>query len=203
MQNNSSYPQLILSSSSPARRMLLARLPIPFTSTSPDVDETPLPDEDVKSMVLRLAEAKARKSATIYQGSLIIGCDQVGTLDNTILCKPLTHENAIKQLRLVSGKVVRFYTAICLLDTRTNHIQSTIEIYDVYFRELSNALIENYLLKENPYQCAGSFRAEGLGIALIEKFHGDDYTALIGLPLIKLVQMLEKVGVNPLGSTNY
>jgi septum formation protein len=196
MQNKSNQPQLILSSSSPARRALLARLPIAFLSTSPNVDETPLPGENVKTMVLRLAELKARISAREHDRALIIGCDQVGTLDDTILCKPLTHQNAVKQLRLVSGKTVRFFTAICLLDTRNNQIQTAIETYDVHFRELSDAMIESYLRKEQPYQCAGSFQAEGLGVMLIDKFHGDDYTALIGLPLIRLVQMLEKAGVN-------
>lgn len=188
--------QLILSSSSPARRELLTRLKIPFIYKAPDVDETPLPNESVKDLTLRLAEAKAKKSGENYPNSLIIGCDQVGELNGTILCKPLTHENAVKQLQFVSGNMVRFSTAICLLDTRTHTQQLAIETYDVYFRELSLEKIERYLQKEQPYQCAGSFRAEGLGISLIDKFHGDDYTALIGLPLIRLTKMLEKTGFN-------
>jgi len=187
---------LILSSSSPARRALLARLPLAFVSISPDVDETPLPGEDVAAMVLRLAELKAKKSAQSYPEDLIIGCDQVGTLDNIILCKPISHEKAVQQLRQVSGKKVRFLTAICLLDAKTGNTQLATETYDVYFRKLTDAMIESYLLKEKPYHCAGSFQAEGLGITLIEKFHGDDYTALIGLPLIRLVAMLEKAGVD-------
>jgi len=193
-------PTLVLSSSSPARRALLSRLPITFSSTSPDVDETPLPDETVETMVRRLAQLKAEKSAANYPDALIIGCDQAGIIDGHILCKPLTHENAVKQLRLVSGKTVRFFTAVCLLDNRNQHVQSSIETYDVHFRMLTDTMIEGYLQKEKPYQCAGSFQAEGLGIAIIDKFHGDDYTALIGLPLIRLTQMLENAGVNLLST---
>jgi septum formation protein len=185
---------LVLSSSSPARRALLARLPLPFICISPDVDETPLPGEEVQAMVLRLAELKAKKSAELYPDALIIGCDQVGTLDSTMLCKPLTHENAVRQLQLTSGKKVHFLTAICLLDASSGQMQITTETYDVYFRELSDVMIENYLRHEKPYHCAGSFQAEGLGIALIDKFQGDDYTTLIGLPLIRLVKMLEQAG---------
>lgn len=194
-----STPLLVLGSSSPARRALLKRLPLAHAVYSPDVDETPLPGEDVKSMVLRLAELKARKTALAFPGALIIGCDQVGTLGDTMLCKPLTHENAMAQLKSVSGKTVRFYTAICLLDARSQQLQSAIETYDVSFRDLSDARIQHYLQHEKPLHCAGSFQAEGSGIVLIHHFHGDDYTALIGLPLIRLVAMLEKAGVDPLG----
>ncbi|VVC76724.1 Maf-like protein YceF [Aquicella siphonis] len=196
---DSRIPLLVLSSSSPARRALLKRLPLPHAVFSPDIDETPLPDEDVKSMVRRLAELKARKAASAFPGALVIGCDQVGILEDTVLCKPLTHETAVHQLRRMSGKAIRFYTAICLFDTRNQQLQSAIEIYDVHFRELSDARINQYLQHEKPYHCAGSFQAEGLGVVLINQFHGDDYTALIGLPLIRLVDMLEKAGVNPLG----
>ena len=190
---------LILSSSSPARRALLARLQMPFTITSPDVDETPLPGEEVKNMVLRLAELKARKSAANFPDALIIGCDQVGILDNTILTKPLTHENAVKQLKFMSGKMVRFFTGICLFDVKTEQTQLAVETYDVYFRALTDSMIKHYLHKDQPFNCAGSFHAEGLGIALIEKFAGDDYTALIGLPLIRLTEMLNKAGWDVLG----
>lgn len=186
---------LVLSSSSPARRALLGRLSMPYISVSPDVDETRLPGEHVTAMVTRLAEAKARKSAQLHPDALIIGCDQVGSIDDTILCKPLTHEKAVSMLRQVSGKKVRFLTAICLLDASTGTLQQATETYDVYFRELTDEMIENYLRKEQPYQCAGSFQAEGLGIALIEKFAGDDYTALVGLPLMRLTKMLEQAGV--------
>jgi septum formation protein len=185
--------QLILSSSSPARRALLARLQIPFFSISPDVDERQLQNELVDKMVLRLAESKAMKAAETYPDALIIGSDQVGILDNEILCKPLTHENAVKQLRFMSSKMIRFYTSLCLYDAKTSQSQLCVETYDVYFRELSDEMIEKYLQMEQPFHCAGSFQAEGLGVMLIEKFSGDDYTALIGLPLIQLVKMLEKM----------
>lgn len=183
-------PPLILASSSPARRMLLERLRIPFQSFSPDVDETPLEGESAEALVKRLALIKARIFANNHPESLIIGCDQVGTLDGKIICKPLTHQNAIEQLRMMSGKKIRFLTAICLFDTKTNLFQESTEIYDVYFRDLSAAEIENYLQKEQPYQCAGSVQVEGLGICLLEKLEGHDYTALIGLPLIRLTAML-------------
>lgn len=183
--------QLILSSSSPARRALLARLQIPFTATSPDIDETPLPNEPIPEMVLRLAEAKARKTAAEFPNAIIIGCDQVGELDHHLLCKPLTHENAVKQLKLMSGKQIRFYTGICLLNAKSNHCQLSIETYDVYIRQLNDEMINAYLEKEKPLQCAGSIQVEGLGITMIDKLIGDDYTALIGLPLIRLTQMLE------------
>lgn len=191
-------PQIVLSSSSSARRALLARLPIPFVSTSPDVDENPLPGEGIHAMVSRLAEMKAKKSAAAFPQALIIGCDTAGMVDDILLSKPETHENAVQQLRLVSGKKAHFLTSLCLLNAANGDIQLAVEVYDVYFRRLSDAMIENYLRREQPYYCAGSFQAEGLGIALIEKFHGDDYTALIGLPLIRLISMLEKAGVNVL-----
>jgi septum formation protein len=183
---------LILSSSSPARRALLTRLQLPFISTSPDIDESRLDNEPVDKMVLRLGAAKARKSALEYPDALIIGSDQVGLLDNEILCKSHTHDNAVRQLQMVSGRMVRFYTSLCLFDARNGTSQLSLETYDVHFRELTWEKIEHYLQKEQPFQCAGSFRAEGLGVMLIERFEGDDYTALIGLPLIRLTLMLEQ-----------
>lgn len=187
-------PPLILGSSSPARKGLLTQLKVPFTVDIPDVDETPLASEQPFDLVKRLAEAKATRVAERHPSSLIIGCDQVGVLENVILGKPLSFENAVKQLHFKSGKMVRFFTAICLLDTRNGTQQSAVEIYDVYMRHLSEEIIKNYLKKEKPYHCAGSIQVEGLGIALIDKLQGDDYTALIGLPLIRLTQMLENVG---------
>lgn len=191
------HRRLILSSSSKARRNLLDQLTIPFLAVSPDVDETPLAHEDAVAMVKRLAKRKAEVTAAKHADAFIIGCDQVGLLDNTLLCKPLTHENAVKQLRLVSSRSVRFFTALCLYDAKTHKAQLAVEVYDVFFRHLSDALIERYLQKEQPYHCAGSFQIEGLGIALIKKLAGDDYTALIGLPLIRLTEMLENVGLSP------
>lgn len=189
---------LVLSSSSPARRALLERLPLPFETISPNLDETPRQGESAPALVERLAEAKAKASSTLFPDALIIGADQVGTLDDMILCKPLTHANAVKQLQLVSGKTVRFFTGLCLYDSKTQQLEQAIETYDVAFRPLTEIMIERYLHLEEATHCAGSFQAEGLGIALIHHFHGDDYTALIGLPLIRLVAMLEKMGLDVL-----
>lgn len=175
--------------------MLLSRLRIPFTTLSPDIDESPLPDESVNDMVIRLAIAKAKACANLHPDSLIIGSDTVGTLDNAVLCKPLTFENAVAQLKQVSGKKVRFITSLCLLDTTSNQYQTSIDTYDVYFRHLTDDTIQHYIRTESPLQCAGCFQAEGLGIALIERFDGNDYTALIGLPLIQLVSMLNTAGM--------
>ncbi len=190
--------QLVLSSSSPARRALLTRLQIPFVTVAPHVDETPLPGEAIKTMVLRLAEQKAKKPAHLYSHAHIIGCDQVGELDGVLLGKPITYENAMNQLRFMSGKRVTFHTAICLWSTQTQSCQLAIESYDVHIRQLTDAMMAAYLQKEQVLQCAGSIHVEGLGIALIEKLAGDDYTALIGLPLIRLTKMLEKVGIEVL-----
>lgn len=191
-------PLIVLSSSSSARRGLMERLQLPFVAASPHVDETPLPNEIPYDMVQRLAILKAETMAVRYPTSHIIGCDQVGIIAGTMLTKPLTHEKAFQQLRLVSGKMVRFLTGMCLFNMHTQQMQVAVEPFDVYFRDLSDALIESYLRKEKPFHCAGSFHAEGLGIALIEKFAGDDYTALIGLPLIRLTNMLSNAGVEVL-----
>ncbi len=181
---------VVLSSSSPARQALLARLRIPFTIAIPNVDETPLPDESVTAMVSRLAEAKARAVAKQFADSLIIGCDQMLTIDNEILGKPHTHENAVRQLQKMSGKKVISYTGLCLLNAATERVQLATEIYEVYFKPLSLQDIKNYLAIDEPYQCAGSVRAEGLGIVLLASMQGQDPNALTGLPLIKLSQML-------------
>lgn len=188
------HSTLVLSSSSQARRELLKRLQIPFICCSPDVDETPLANENIIDMVKRLAIMKAEKNASLYPDAWIIGCDQVGQVDDVLLTKPLNFANAYQQLKCVSGKVVTFYTAICLLNSKTKELQLALATYDVHFKLLSDEMINNYLQKEKPFHCAGSFQAEGLGIVLIDKFHGDDYTALIGLPLIELVKMLRKTG---------
>lgn len=188
-------PQIILASSSIYRRELLSRLQIPFECISPEVDETPLKDETPAETALRLAQVKARKVAISYPNALIIGCDQVATLDGTQLGKPYTHENATKQLRMMRGREVTFHSALCVFNAKTQHIQAEVVPYVVQFRTLSDAQIQNYLIKEQPYQCAGSAKSEGLGIAMIEKMTGDDPNALIGLPLIKLIDMLQNQGV--------
>lgn len=185
---------LVLSSSSPARRQLLERLKIPFIINSPDIDETQLPNENVVDLVTRLSLAKAQKSAMLYPEALIIGCDQVGFLDNQVLGKPHTEEKAFQQLQMKRGKCVTFYTGICLLDAKTQTSQIAVETYEVFLRHYSDETIRQYVTKENPLQCAGSIDVEGMGICLIEKLRGDDYTALIGLPLIRLTTLLANAG---------
>lgn len=185
---------LILASSSPFRRELLAHLQVPFTCISPDVDETPLPNELPQETALRLAQVKAKKVGTTHN-ALIIGCDQVATLDNQQLGKPLNHENATKQLRMMRGREVTFHSALCLYNAITQSMQAEVVPYVVKFRNLTDAQIESYLTKEQPYHCAGSAKSEGLGIAIIEKMTGDDPNALIGLPMIALVTMLQNEGL--------
>lgn len=187
--------QLVLGSSSIYRRELLQRLQIPFEVCSPDVNELPLAGEMPGTTALRLAESKARAVALTYPNALIIGADQVAILENTPLGKPLTYENAIKQLRFLRGKEVIFHTALCLFNSRSANMQMRLIPSHVKFREFSDRQIENYLAKEQPYHCAGSAKSEGLGIALIERITGDDPNALIGLPLIALVEMLAYEGV--------
>lgn len=186
--------KLILASSSIYRRELLTRLQLPFTCISPEVDETPFANELPQETALRLAQEKAKKIGAQYNDALIIGCDQVATLDNQHLGKPLNHENATKQLRLMRGRQVTFHSALCLYNPQTQRMQAEVVPYVVQFRNLSDAQIENYLSKEQPYHCAGSAKSEGLGIAIIEKMTGDDPNALIGLPLIALINMLSQEG---------
>lgn len=188
-------PALILASSSIYRRELLERLQLPFLIVSPEVDETPQPGELPDQTALRLAQEKARKVALTHPDALIIGCDQVATLDGRQLGKPLTHDNAVSQLRLMRGRTVTFHSALCLLNAANGHLQSEVVPYQVCFRNLSDVQIHGYLEKEQPYHCAGSAKSEGLGIVLIEWMRGDDPNALIGLPLIKLVGMLQNEGV--------
>lgn len=187
--------KIILGSSSIYRKELLQRLQLPFEICNPQVDETPLANEFPEQTAGRLAEAKARAVADIYPHALIIGSDQVAALGDKHLGKPLNHTNATEQLRLIQGKEVIFYTALCLLNSATNSVQSCITPYYVKYRQLSDQQIDHYLRIEQPYQCAGSAKSEGLGIALIEKMTGDDPTGLIGLPLIVLVDMLMAEGV--------
>ena len=189
---------LILASSSQYRRELLQKLQIPFSSISPKVDETPLPGEKPHETALRLAQIKARKIAKKHSHALVIGCDQVATLDGEQLGKPGNHNNATKQLQLMRGREVTFHSALCLYNAATDHMQAEVVPYLVRFRQLTDAQIENYLVKEQPYQCAGSAKSEGLGIALIERMLGEDPNALIGLPLIKLINMLNNEGVSVL-----
>lgn len=194
-------PSILLASSSPYRRQLLARLGFAFESASPDIDETPLKNETADNLVKRLATQKAMTLANDHPEKLIIGSDQVATLDNGIIGKPNTHEQACAQLRAASGRKVIFKTGLCLLNARTGKIQAAVETFNVSFRILSDTQIQQYLHTEQPYDCAGSFKCEGLGIALFTKLEGDDPNTLVGLPLIRLVDMLLNEGIDPLLKT--
>ncbi|MBX9705729.1 MAG: Maf family nucleotide pyrophosphatase [Gammaproteobacteria bacterium] len=187
--------RIILASSSPSRLNLLKKLEIPFEAHSPDVDETPLANETAPELVHRLSELKARAIAEQYPNSLIIGSDSVASHHGQIQGKPLTHANAYTLLKSCSGQVVEFYTGLCLLNTATNHTQHHTSIYEVKYRQLTDHMIEYYLNKERPYFCAGGVKAETLGLALFEYMRGDDFYALLGLPLLKLVEMLAAEGI--------
>jgi septum formation protein len=187
---------LILASSSIYRRELLQKLQIPFSAISPKIDESPLIDEKPYDTALRLAQEKAKKIGEDHPYALVIGCDQVATLDGEQLGKPGNHKNAVEQLKKMQGCEVKFYSALCLYNASTGKMQTENVPFLVRFRQLSDAQIENYLNKEQPYHCAGSAKSEGLGIALIERMLGEDPNALVGLPLIKLVTMLQNEGLN-------
>jgi septum formation protein len=186
--------RLILGSSSIYRHELLKRLQIPFEVFSPEIDETPLIDEIPEATALRLAAAKTRAVAVTYPDALIIGADQVAVLEGIQLGKPLNRINASRQLQFIRGKEVVFHTALSLFNARNGNMQTRLIPSHVKFRQLSDQQIDNYLDKEQPYHCAGSAKAEGLGIALIERMASDDPSALIGLPLIALVEMLANEG---------
>lgn len=188
-------PQLILASTSPYRRELLARLGLPFSVANPQTDESPLSDETPEALALRLSEAKARAVANAYTDALIIGSDQVATSDGRIYGKPGTHARAVEQLTALSGKTVNFFTGLCLYNTNTGQADVRGISTLVTFRQLSGSEIENYLRREPAYNCAGSAKSEGLGIALLQSMHGDDPNALVGLPLIALCDMLRNQGV--------
>jgi septum formation protein len=193
MNTSTSLP-VVLASTSPYRKELLQRIGIDFKTIAPDVDESSLPGETPENLVKRLAEAKARVIGKTCQ-ALIIGSDQVAASGDEILGKPVAHENAVVQLRKLSGKLVTFQTGLCLLNSTTNEIQVDIIPFRVQFRKLDEQQIERYLRADKPYNCAGSFKSEGLGITLFERMHGDDPTALIGLPLIRLTSMLMQAGI--------
>ncbi len=189
------HRQLVLASTSPYRRELLTRLGLPFEICNPQTDESPLPSETPEALALRLSEAKARAVVDAYPDALIIGSDQVATVDGKIYGKPGDHERAVSQLQELSGKTVNFFTGLCLLDARSGHADVRGIATLVGFRELSDTEIENYLRREPAYNCAGSAKSEGLGIALLSSMKGDDPNALIGLPLIALCDMLRQHGV--------
>ena len=186
--------KLVLASTSPFRRALLDRLQVEYTCDSPDIDESPVAGESIEQMVTRLACEKTRAVADRHPNALIIGSDQSAVLDGEILTKSGNFDNALRQLRNASGKRIVFQTGLCLLNSTTGEKQSVCVPYAVEFRELTDAMIENYLKKEEPYNCAGSFKSEGLGITLFRRFEGEDPNALIGLPLIKLTEFLDNEG---------
>ncbi|MFZ2302954.1 MAG: Maf family nucleotide pyrophosphatase [Gallionella sp.] len=186
---------LVLASTSVYRSELLKRLQLSFETAAPDVDETALPGESARATSVRLAQEKARVVAAKYPDALIIGSDQVALLEGEPLGKPLTHDNAVRQLRAMRGKTTCFYTAVALLNGKTGNLQTEVAENYVTLRDLSDVEIEGYLLKEQPYHCAGSAKSEGLGIALMSKMAGDDPNALIGLPLILLIEMLRRENV--------
>ena len=192
------FPRIVLASTSPFRRQLLARLEIPFEVADPKADESRLPGEPPEKTALRLSELKARAVAADFPDSLIIGSDQVAFLDGEIFGKPGTHENAVRQLRKMRGRTVNFFTGLCLLNSRSGraHVRGIPTL--VTFRNLTDQQIENYLLKEKPYNCAGSAKSEGLGIAVISAMNGVDPNALVGLPLIALCDLFESEGFNVL-----
>jgi len=187
---------IVLGSSSPFRRALLEKLAFPFDTCSPDVDEAPIANETPQELVQRLALKKAEAVALQHPSSLIITSDQVSVLNGKINGKPHTRENAIKQLTESSGNTVSFYTSLCLYDAKEKNYQLIVEPFFVHFRELSTQAIERYIEIESPLKCAGSFKSEGLGIALFNRLEGDDPNTLIGLPLIRLIDMLNKQGIH-------
>jgi septum formation protein len=186
---------LVLASTSPYRRELLGRLGLPFVVAAPRIDETPVRGEAPSATALRLAQMKARAVAPGHPGSLIVGSDQVAEVDGVAVSKPGSHEAALAQLRGMRGRTILFRTGVCLLDAASGRVQCDLVDVASTFRVLDDAEIENYLRRERPYDCAGAVKSEGLGIALFARIESDDPTALIGLPLIRLVDFLRREGV--------
>lgn len=193
--SSSATRTVVLGSTSRYRRELLSRLQLPFDTASPDVDETPQPGEAPKALALRLALAKARDVGQRFPEAIVIGSDQVADLDGEPLGKPGTHERAVAQLQRMRGKTVVFQTAVAVVCQATGFEQLDIAPVHVVFRDLNDGEIERYLLAEQPYDCAGSAKSEGLGIALLARIDNDDPSALVGLPLIRTCHMLRAAGV--------
>ena len=192
---SSGATELVLASSSKYRASLLQRLQIPFSAAAPEVDETPHPDEAPEPLVQRLAAAKAARIAQAHPTALIIGSDQLAVCDNRLLGKPGTEARAREQLATLSGRTVHFHTGLCLLNAASGHSQVSAVDTPVTFRDLQPKEIANYVAREQPLDCAGAFKSEGLGIALFQAIGGDDPNALIGLPLIELCTMLAREGL--------
>ncbi len=189
---------LILASTSPFRKQLLEKLNLPFSCCSPEVDETPLENESPADLVLRLAKLKAATGADKYSEGIVIGSDQVAVINNKIIGKPLNRETAIEQLSQSSGQAITFYTGLAVHNVKNGNVEAIVEPYIVHFRTLSQQAISNYVDIEQPFYCAGSFKCEGLGIALFEQLEGKDPNTLIGLPLISLIDLLHRQGVDVL-----
>lgn len=199
MSNSDQQKQsIILASTSPFRQQILQKIMLPFQCAKPDVDESALTNETAPQLVERLAIAKAKVCKDQFNDHLIIGGDQVAVINGNIIGKPHHFDNAFKQLRQASGQCITFYTGLCLYNSRHDEYQVVVETFNVHFRELSDAMITGYLTTEQPYNCAGSFKSEGLGIALFDRLEGKDPNALIGLPLITLIEMLDNQGINVL-----
>jgi len=190
------FPPLVLASTSRHRRLLLERLRIPFEAVAPDVDETRSLREPAEQLVRRLSRAKAEAVAARHPHALIIGSDQAAERDGEILGKPGDHPTATAQLRAASGKYMKFHTGLCVIDTRDGRVHEYTDVTRVAFRRLSDVEIERYLQAERPYDCAGSFKSEGLGITLFEGIESNDPSALIGLPLIALCRFLRQAGMD-------
>lgn len=191
-------PPLVLASSSPYRRQLLDRLQLAYTAVSPHIDETAYPNELPAELAQRLATAKARALASRYPHALIIGSDQVASRAGTIVGKPGDFQRARQQLLDASGQTIVFYTGLSLINTATGKVHEHLETFEIDFRPLSTEQIEDYLHREEPYDCAGSFKCEGLGIALFQQMRGADSTSLVGLPLLALCELLRREGMDPL-----
>jgi len=191
----SNLPPIVLASSSSYRRELLARLQLPFTCHSPEIDETPLSNETPQALVQRLALRKAHALAEKYPAHIIIGSDQVAVLDQQIIGKPLHAKGATQQLSAASGRSVVFLTGLAVLNTRTGMQQVDLVPFTVHFRTLSLDQIQRYIALEQPFDCAGSFKSEGLGVSLFCATEGADATSLVGLPLIRLCDMLNLCGI--------
>ncbi len=187
---------VILASSSKFRKQLLSKLNIPFKCISPDIDESRIKNESVPSYVKRLSIEKARKVGISSRNSIIIGSDEVADLDGKIMGKPLTKERAKKQLKMLSGNKVIFRTGLCVLNSKTNKYYASVNNYTIYFNDLTNKTIENYLNKDDVLKCAASIRIEGLAINLVKKMNGKDPSSIMGLPLIKLIDYLGKFNIS-------
>lgn len=190
--------RLILASSSPYRRTLLEKLQLPFETASPHINEEALPGESAPALAIRLATEKARALSSQFADAVIIGSDQVAECRGRQLGKPGTREKAIEQLQFCAGQAVTFHTGLCVLDSKATTHTTICEPFRVHFRNLTRAEAERYVDLDNPLDCAGSFKAEGLGVALFEKMEGNDLNTLIGLPLIRLIDLLKPLGFDPL-----